>query len=211
MAKTENVNTDTDMGPSTNRLTALSDGIYAIAMTLLVLNIEESSIIDTPTTTSVFNQLVSRWPYFSHYFLSFMLLSCFWIIHHVHFHYIKRTNRVLLWINLVNLMFIALLPFSTSFLADYTQFTIAAVFFHCNLLVIGMMFYTNWTYATWKHHLVAQNMSEEHIKNGRRRSLIIPIIALAAIIFAFITPRWSSMPYLFIPFMLAKENISKNK
>ena len=195
---------DTELNPSSSRLEALSDGIYAIAMTLLVLNIEILNVVKQPTNEIVIEQLLNRWQELMHYMLSFILLGSFWTIHHIQFHYIKKVNRPLLWINIINLMFIALLPFSTSFVEDYGDFTPAAIFFHANLLIIGLMFYINWFYATWKRRLVAQNMSEQQIVTSRHRSLVIPFIASAAILISLVLPRWSSLPYVCIPFLLVK-------
>lgn len=193
-----------DTGPTAKRLEALTDGVYAIAMTLLVLNIEIPNIHKNITSRLLYIQLLNQWPLFLHYVMSFVLLGAFWIIHHVQFNRIKRVNRPLLWINIFGLMFIALIPFSTSYIADYGDFTIATLVFHCNMLLIGLTFFINYVYATINHRMVDKDLDNKIIVEGRKRNLIIPVISLLAILVSFFSPRWSSMPYMFIPFILAK-------
>ena len=185
------------------RIEALTDGIYAIAMTLLVLSIELPPL-PQETSFMLWQAFKQEWPLFSHYALSFIILASFWTIHHIQFYYIKLADRTLLWINFVCLMFIVLLPFSTSLKADYDDILLAAVFFHCNMFLIGMMFFINWQHATRHHRLVAANLDHHLIQGNLKTSLIIPIFAIIALGLSFFTPHWSSAPYILIPFTVAE-------
>src|SRR5256885_562420 len=93
----------TEPGLSTNRVEALADGIFAVAMTLLVLDVRPPLARDALTAW-----LAQEWPRLFAYALSFMLLGVYWVSHHAHFQYIKRANRTLLWINVVFFLFISL-------------------------------------------------------------------------------------------------------
>jgi hypothetical protein len=113
---------------------------------------------------------------FFNYALSFILLALFWNVHHVQFHFIKRTNRTHLWINIFCLMFVVLVPFSTSLTGDYNHEAIAKLFF---------------------------DLDPRRIAIGKRRGAVTPIVALMAMGLSVITPQWSSCVYLLIPVLLA--------
>jgi uncharacterized membrane protein len=189
---------------SAKRIQALTDGVFAIAMTLLVLNLKVPPVTEE-SAAQVLPKLVLRlWPDFFNYALSFILLATFWIVHHRQFHFIKAINQKLLWINILGLMFIALIPFSTSLIAEHGDVQIAALVFECNLLAIGLIFYVHWSYATGKHHLINPDLSAQRILLNKKRNLVMPVVSLIAIGLSFLTPDWSEVPYLAIPFIMAK-------
>jgi TMEM175 potassium channel family protein len=103
-------------------------------------------------------------------------------------------------------MFVALFPFSTSLIADYGDYTIAAVFFNCNMFLTGLMAYRNWSYATKYHRFVEPDLDDEKIKMGKIRSLVTPAISLLAIAISFFNPRLSTIPYIFIPVLIGYLN-----
>ncbi|KKN04314.1 hypothetical protein LCGC14_1098650 [marine sediment metagenome] len=189
---------------STKRVEALTDGVFAIAMTLLVLNIELPVIPEGATSKMLPKLVLGLWPAFFNYALSFFLLAVFWIVHHRQFHFIKAIDQKLLWINILGLMLIALIPFSTSLIAEYGDVQIAAIFFECNLLGIGLIFYMNWRYATSKRHLIDSDLSAQMILSRKKRYLTVPFVSLVAIGLSFLTPDWSELAYLTIPFILAR-------
>jgi len=189
---------------STKRIEALTDGVFAIAMTLLVLNLKIPAIPEGAAAKVLPKLVLDLWPDFFNYALSFILLAIFWIVHHRQFHFIKAIDQRLLWINILGLMFIALIPFSTSLIAEHGDVQVAAVFFHCNLLVIGSIFYIHWSYATGKGHLIDPNLSAQTILLNKKRNLVTPTISLVCIGLSFLTPDWSEVPYFAIPFIMAK-------
>jgi len=189
---------------STKRIEALTDGVFAIAMTLLVLSLEIPAIPEGAAAQVLPKLVLGLWPDFFNYALSFILLAKFWILHHRQFHFIKAIDQRLLWINILGLMFIALIPFSTSLIAQHGDVQVAAVFFHCNLLVIGSIFYIHWSYATGKRHLIDPDLSAQMILLNKKRNLVTPAISLVCIGLSFLTPDWSEVPYFAIPFIMAK-------
>lgn len=182
---------------TTRRIESLADGIFAISMTLLVLTLTLPDM--TQTKLSLSQLLVAQWPKFFNYALSFLLLAVFWIVHHQQFHFIRRTNRSHLWINIGILMFVALMPFSTDVAGDYGHQTLAQLMFSGNLLVLGLLFLFNWWYACRHHRLVAPDLDREIILRGIRRSSITPVIAFISIILSIFIPRWALMVYMLIP------------
>ena len=126
---------------TTRRIEALTDGIFAIAMTLLVLTLTLPDMLETQLGLS--QLLADQWPKFFNYALSFVLLAIFWIVHHQQFHVIRRTDRGHIWINIGILMFVALMPFSTDVAGDYSGETLAELLFSANLMILGLLFLLN--------------------------------------------------------------------
>ena len=188
--------------PGVARTEALTDGIFAISMTILVLNIEVPSATDL-AGQSLNEFLLDQWVEFFNYALSFVLLAMFWITHHKQLNIFKQVDQPSIWINIVGLMFVALIPFSTSLMGEYSSDQIANVFFEVNMLIIGMAFYSMWTYATAGYRLVdSEQVTAEHIRRGKRRNLVIPVVSLIAIAASFISPSWSTAVYMIIPLIM---------
>jgi len=187
---------------TTHRIEALTDGIYAIAMTLLVLNLALPEV-GTDQAVQLHDALFEQAHKFFNYALSFILLAVFWIIHHDQFHFITRTNRTLLWLNISCLMFVALVPFTTSLSGDFPDETIAKLFFDLNLFILGILNSLNWVYATKGYRLVNRSMDPKRIASGTKRGMVTPLVALLAMGLSVITPLWSSCVYLLIPVLLA--------
>ena len=195
---------------TTHRIEALTDGIYAIAMTLLVLNLALPEV-GTDQAVQLHDALFGQAHKFFNYALSFILLAIFWIIHHDQFHFIKRIDRNLLWLNIFCLMFVALIPFSTSIIGDYPDETIAKLFFDSNLFMLGLFNSLNWVYATKGYRLVDRSIDPRRIAIGKRRSAVTPIVALMAMGLSVITPQWSSCVYFLIPVLLAHPQFRHTK
>ena len=178
-----------------NRLETLVDGIFAIAMTLLVLSIELPSI-QFHSVTDFQIYIISLLPKIFIYFLSFILLAIFWMNHHIFF-VIKRTNRTILWINIIWLMFIALIPFSTSLVSSFGQYQLSQIFFDLNIFAIGLLFYINWEYAVKRDYIAEEAVPYDN--PIKKSNLFTPLIALAAVALSFINPHLSSAVFLAIP------------
>jgi uncharacterized membrane protein len=182
---------------TTRRIEALADGIFAFAMTLLVLSLTLPDA--TQTKLSLSQLLAGQWPKFFNYALSFLLLAIFWIVHHQQFHVIRRTDRLHVWINVGILMFVALMPFSTDVAGDYSRETLAELLFSANLMILGLLFLLNWWYACRNHRLVDPDLDREIIVRGMRRSSITPVVAAISMIISIFIPRWGLTVYLLIP------------
>ncbi|NYB52041.1 MAG: DUF1211 domain-containing protein [Methanobacteriaceae archaeon] len=180
-----------------NRLEALTDGIFAIAMTIVVVTIEIP--IGPIHTAELFLQTTSEIiPKLTVYFLSFLLLAVFWVDHHM-FYLVKKIDFTILWINIFWLMFIALLPLSTSIIAQFPQHQIAQLIFDFNLLFIGLFFYLIWRYSATSK-LIPKEV-EPYYPYIKRSLLIMPMIILVAILLSFISPQWSMVILFLIPFL----------
>ena len=188
----------------TNRIEALSDGIFAIAMTILILSFE--TVLQQPSAYANENHFIKAltglWPDFIHYVQSFIILGAFWYQHHRQFHYIKSVDVTLLFINIIGLMFIGLIPFTTVIVSDYGIFSSAAVVFEINLFLAGMVFFLHWLYATHKHRLVEKDLDISIVRYYRKRNLVIPVISLVALPLSVVAPRTGTLLYFIVPVIL---------
>jgi len=188
---------------SVARIVALADGIFAIAMTLLVVTIDIPKKSQMISAEGLHRFIFEQYHEILNYILSFILLAAFWTIHHQQFHYIKHTDRKHLWINIMIFMSITLVPFFTSLAGDFPDDLLAQLFFHFDMLTMGILFYLNWFYATKDKCLVESSLEDREITIEKKKLLIIPCAACLAIIISFIRPRVSSYLYLLIPVMLS--------
>jgi uncharacterized membrane protein len=185
---------------TTKRLETLVDGIFAIAMTLLVLSLNVPQIPYPATNEAILKSLIIMSPQFLIYVLSFILLATFWRINHSQFYLIKKTNQTLLWINVFWLLLVALVPFSTNLVGDYGYLTVSMVFFNMNLFLIGVFFNLNWYYAD-KYDFIDKKEDKISINARKKLNLALPSFALLAMLLAFISPEYSPLVYFGIFFI----------
>jgi len=149
-----------------NRLEFLTDGVFAIVMTLLVLDITIPEIASPTLQVELPQKLVELWPKLFRYTLSFIALGVLWGYHHLAFYSIKRSNMALVWLNIVFLMFVALMPFSTSIrpIPPMTPSLVSTAVYVLNIALAFAMIWIMWTYATGKHRLVDSVISLRFVK-----------------------------------------------
>jgi uncharacterized membrane protein len=177
------------------RLQTLIDGIFAVAMTLLVFNLK---VPQGPLSSVEFNRaLFLLLPQFWTFGQSFLLLGIFWSASHRLSRFMEYTDATHLWIHIVWLMFVALVPFSTSLLGHFSYYLACALFFHSNMLTVGLLYYFIWRYAA--RHGLLRSLSKAAIRRIDMRNLVFPAIALCASGVSFISPLWSNLVYLLIP------------
>ena len=183
---------------STKRIETLVDGIFAIAMTLMVLNIHLPDPSGLWTNEMVWGIIWGQFSNLFIYALSFVILAGFWTTHHRGFDHIKRADQAFLWINVIWLLFVALIPFSTSLMGDFGNSTPAALFFNFNLFFIGLFSFLIRRQVI-EHELADKSLKPADVKHVYAATLTFPILAGIAIVLSFISPGYSFIPYLFIP------------
>ena len=128
------------MAVSTSRLEAFSDGVFAIAITLLVLEIS----VPTGRGNDLWQALGEQWPSYAGFVLSFFTIGIIWVNHHAAFDWVARTDRSLLFLNLLLLMAVAFIPFTTALMADYLREArgqdVAAAVYSASLLLMSLSF-----------------------------------------------------------------------
>ena len=134
-------------GQSVERLAALSDGIFAVAMTLLVLDLRLPAAQAIHSERDLWRALVALSPRLITYLMSFLTLGIFWVGQQTQLSHLLRTDRDLSWIHLAFLFAVTLTPFSTKLLAEFVTFRLALLAYWCNILLLGAVLYGSWGYA----------------------------------------------------------------
>jgi len=124
-------------GRSVDRLQALADGVFAVAMTLLVLDVRLPPT-EADGNHALWDQLRDLGPQFAAYLLSFTMLGTFWLAQHTFLERCRRSDRMLSWATLIFLFFVSTLPFSASTLAEHVHLSLAVGLYWANLLGLGL-------------------------------------------------------------------------
>jgi uncharacterized membrane protein len=175
---------------TTERLEAFSDGVIAIAITLLVLQISVPDV----GSGSLFSALWDDWPSFTAYIVSFIVIGIMWVSHHSMFERIAAVDRTLLFINLILLLGIAFLPFPTALLAAYvgeggTNASVAAATYSATMTVIGLIFTAMWVHLYRHPDLLIEGITPERVRRSVARSLMGAAVYAASIGLAFLSPQ----------------------
>ena len=171
----------------TVRTESLSDGIFAIATTLLVLNLEVPNVPQGEATRSLPQAIADLAPSLLSYVLSFLVVAAYWMAHRAIFRHIMRVNRPLSWLNVLFLMVIAFLPFSTGLFDTYASETLVVVIYVGNLALARLMLTAIWWYASANRALIGDTVSQRHIRFHRARGLVIPLIFVLSIGVAYVS------------------------
>jgi uncharacterized membrane protein len=169
-----------------NRLESFSDGVFAVAITLLVLEIA------VPQGDHLWHKLGHEWPSFASFFISFWVIGIIWVNHHGVIDHLKRTDRGVLYLNLFVLMSVVLIPFATALMAEHLNSTddenVAAAVYAASFVLMGISYSVLWEYITRHREKLGVGLSDEEV---RRRSLAFQIgapVYLLAVAVAFISP-----------------------
>lgn len=182
-----------------NRVEAFSDGVFAVAMTILVLNLQSPDFyrmivgIHVQQTISVFL------PELVVYILSFVIVGIYWVAHHNTFHYIKRVDRNLLWLNILLLICIVFIPFATALLGQYPGYRASILIYGSTLIVTGLALQLLWSYATVHHRLVDKNIDPQLVRRATRRNVMAPGIYLLAVLTSFLNLSISLIIFALVP------------
>lgn len=177
------------------RLILFSDAVFAIAITLLVIEIKIPEIHEDVTDKALLHSLGHLFPKFLGFLVSFMLIGLYWTIHHRMFGFVTAYDRKLLILNLVFLFFIALMPFSTGFYSEYAgpdlfrkQLKIPMTFYVLNFCCVGFTNYFMWRHVTNPNNKLTEPAIDPlEAKLAKLRSLVVPIIFLSMLPIAYFT------------------------
>ncbi len=181
---------------STDRVEALSDGLFAVALTLFILDIKVPDVRDVPAgVLPAFLQILPR---VGIYILSYLVVGYCWIWHHLTFAVIVRGTRGLLWINLLVLVAVSFLPFSTAFVARYPASRTSVAVYGLNLLWFSAMLNVLWAYAV-RNRLVAKTLDDVTVAASTRRGYFVTVLCVVAIALGFVSPYFGLAMFVLIP------------
>jgi len=185
---------------SKNRLETLVDGVFAIAMTILVLGITPPKPDISQAHVVLPGKIFALVPEILLFILAFLILASFWLDHHHQFHFVRVIDSRLLWINIFLLISVVLIPFSTDLVGEYYNVQIAVLFFTINILIVGLIFSYHLYYISQSEHLIESQADKKSMRVLFHQSLLIPFIAFIAVFISFVNPPVSLLVYLGVPF-----------
>jgi uncharacterized membrane protein len=175
----------------TNRLEAFSDGVFAIAITLLVLNLTVPPL-DKVAVGGLAGTLQRGWPSYAAYLVSFLVIGIIWVNHHYVFKMISQVDRPLLFINLMLLMAVSVLPFPTALLANYIRHGpadshLAAAIYSATMLAMSVAFSGLWLWVTRDGgSLLHERLDRRQARTALRRFGLGCLVYLLTVGLAFI-------------------------
>ncbi|MDX1929747.1 MAG: TMEM175 family protein [Pirellulaceae bacterium] len=178
-------------GWSTSRLEALSDGVLAIVITLLVLDFatveHKLAELSQASSAEVLSELKTMWPHVLGYTLSFFLIGVSWLTHHTIFRYIRKTDLGLLSLNLIFLMSVAFVPFPTGLLAECIghESNVIVVLYGTTHLIASLALLTLWMYASHDERLIDSVTSPDLIRRISLATASRPLLYLLGILISF--------------------------
>jgi uncharacterized membrane protein len=180
---------------STTRLEAFSDGVFAVAATLLVLELHVPAV----GSGALWPQIVAQWPSFITYLVSFLTIGIIWVNHHALFGLIIRVDRPLLFLNLLLLLTVSLLPFPTAtagqWVLDEQQAPVAAALLGCSYLLMGLAFGGIWLYAVAHQDLARPGLDRVSARATVPRFTVGNVAYLIGIGLSFVSPVGSLLLY----------------
>jgi uncharacterized membrane protein len=177
-------------GTSIERLAALSDGVFAVAMTLLVLDIRAPAVEAVHSEPDLWKALAALEPRVLMYMMTFLTLGIFWVGQQTQLNHLARSDRALTWIHLAFLLAVTVTPFSTTLLAEFTAFRSALLLYWGNIVALGATLYFSWVCALGSE-LVKPDMPA-HVSRAIKRRILIAqgLYALGALL-CVVNTYWS--------------------
>jgi uncharacterized membrane protein len=171
----------------TARLEAFSDAVFAVAITLLILE------INIPEGEHLWEQLKDQWPSFASFFVSFWVIGIIWVNHHGLLDHLKRIDRPVLYLNLLVLMTVVFIPFSTALMAEHLKHgesdeTVAAIVYALAFLAMGLAFNVFWTYIVKHRRELGVEIPDEEVRRMSVGFMIGTPLYAVALIMAVISP-----------------------
>jgi len=185
----------------TSRIEAFSDGVFAIIITLLVLEIHVPQLQGKDISAALAHSLLAMAPKFLTYTLSFILVSIWWVAHHHLFHVVKRCVRGLMWLNSLFLLWLAFIPFPTALMGDFPGERIAVMGYGTVMTLAAVSFTFMRYYAFYLAKLVDESIDPRLLKSAMLKSVLNPVLHSIAVLLAFVDTRISIALYLILPLM----------
>lgn len=181
-----------------NRIEALADGIFAVAMTVLVLEVHIPDLPEGASPDALERALWALGPKLASFAVGFVILGTLWIGHHYQFHYIRRSDRPLLWVNLLFLLAICSLPFAVAILGAWGPSRVACGLYGAVLLVAGSCLLAQWIYATRGGRLTGP--IDARVVSALRGRVMLGMLGYGTgLALAFVAPRASLACYAAMP------------
>lgn len=180
------------------RLQSLSDGIFSIVMTLLVLELISNEMTTAGSAAELHKALLELWPKALSYAISFVVAGVFWVVQHGDLHRLTHTDNRYLWFSIFFLFWISLLPFSAALLGEHHQYTVAVVLYACNMILASLTLHLSWRYAAYNHRLIRSDLNPLTMRRAHVRLMVGLPFYLLGMGIAFYRPYISYVIYVLL-------------
>jgi uncharacterized membrane protein len=188
-----------EAGRELDRIVNFSDAVFAIVITLLVLDIRVPNIPEGLVSQELPGRILALGPKFLSYVISFLVIAIYWQVHHRVFRPIRRYDRTLLWLNFLFLMAISFLPFPTSLLGEYSEEQLSVVIYASNAAIASLLLVSISWYAAAEHRLVSPDLVDDEAERQQRvQGLAVPVGFLLSIGISFFSPRAAMYSWLLL-------------
>jgi uncharacterized membrane protein len=199
MVKSVNKNQQHNLFISRERLSFLIDGVYAITLTLLVLELKPPDVTAADLVAGLFNLL----PRLFVYLIAFYSVANYWLVHQHAFRHITKINSAMAWLLILGLVFITLMPATTAIFGRFPEQPIAIALFSVNNFFQAFVSYLFWAYSTKHHHQVASRSDPQWLTINAQVWLLISFSWLAAMALIFINPLATYASWIVLPNLIA--------
>jgi uncharacterized membrane protein len=187
-----------ERGKAMDRIVAFSDGVFAFAITLLVVTLDVPEIPSNLVGRELTSALLAQLPRFAAYAFSFLIVAVYWIAHHRMFRYIIRYDVRLLQLNLLMLFGVAFLPYPVELLGRYGDQPVAVVMWGLTMGLVGSLSTAIWVYAA-RHDMLAAGVSREMVSHLAWRAATPPAVFLVLAAIGFFEPQAAYYVWILIP------------
>ncbi|GAA3865993.1 hypothetical protein GCM10022381_07100 [Leifsonia kafniensis] len=184
---------------STRRLEAFTDGVFAIAATLLVLDITIDAQAKITSDSELWQALGALSHNILNFAISFVLLGLLWIVHVRQFEYVIATDDTVLWLNILRLLGVALVPFATSLNNDYGDFLAGRIALPLCFLAVILLGTVQWYYASAPGRGLVAGLSPAGIASARQHGLIASVLALGVVLLSIVAGSFAFLLFALDP------------
>lgn len=192
---------------STRRMEALTDGVFAIAMTLLILDIKVENFGEITSSAALATTLFENSTAFVSFIVSFLLLGSMWAVHMRQFELITQTDRHLTMINTLRLLVVAFMPLTTSIGSAYPDVELARILLPLNFLLLTLVSTWEWQYAVRNKYLSA-NVPDIMKQEALKRNILIIVAAAIVCLLSLVVGLWAFLVFAVLPFLSLPGSLS---
>lgn len=180
------------------RVVFFSDAVFAIAITLLAIELRVPNLGEIETSAALLQALLSDWAHLFAFLLSFWIIGLFWMGHHRYFRFIIRYDDGLILRNLLTLFFLTLVPFTTLVLGEYGNLPAAIWVYSLDLIGLGLSGAWLWRHATQRHRLVAPELDPQLIRIIQLRAFATPLAGVIVIFLSFFIGEYATFGFFLV-------------
>jgi uncharacterized membrane protein len=188
----------TDSGTDILRTVSFSDAVIAIVITLLALQLEVPQVPESLAAAELPSALLELWPKFFSFLLSFWIIGFYWLAHHRMFRQVRSYDRGMLLINLLFLMLIVLMPFSSSLIGEYESQQLPVIIYAVHNILTSLTLTWLWRHASKEGRLVETTLDPRVVRYNRLRALFIPTVFVLSIGISFISVDVARLSWLLL-------------